>query len=360
MLRLFVAIPALLSGQSSSFRFGRQWYRPLSKPFLINRYPLQKAGTLNSFTKRTTTAIHGGASSTDNSHDNDDNDALLLDQILQVALDASQKAAKIIAENSSGANVVETKSTSRDLLTLIDPLCEKVIRETVQAAFPDHAFLGEEGVSPGIQAAKDALEEKLALGGWLWIVDPIDGTTNFASGIPMNAPSVAVAYNGELMVGVIHDPHRDEVWTAVKGRGARLNGKLFETPTSTSSDGTYADCIGEAVIGAESPAGQASLEIALRGIQALMPKCRTVRILGTTAVQLPWVAFGRLTCYWSPDECAWDFAAGAIIVQEAGGIISDLDGSTPFSLRTRKFMASQNEKVHQDVLRVLRDDAGIR
>ena len=359
-LRLFVSMMVLLSGQSSAFWFGRQEQQPLTKPIKNSRFPLQKADTPKTLTKRTTTAIQGGASSDcNNSHDFPKDDALLLDQILRVALDASQKAAKIIAENSDGASVVETKSTSRDLLTLIDPLCEKVIRETVQTAFPDHAFLGEEGVPPGIQAAKDSLEDKLALGGWLWIVDPIDGTTNFASGIPMNAPSVAVAYNGELMVSVIHDPHRDEVWTAVKGRGACLNGKPFRTPTS-SSEGTYADCIGEAVIGAESPAGQASLEVALRGIQALMPKCRTVRILGTTAVQLPWVAFGRLTCYWSPDECAWDFAAGAIIVQEAGGVISDLDGSTPFSLRTRKFMASQNEKVHQEVLQVLRDDADIR
>ena len=143
------------------------------------------------------------------------------------------------------------------------------------------------------------------------------------------------------------------------GRGAFLNGRLFQTPTSSSNDGTYADAIEDAVIGAESPAGQESLHVALRGIQALMPKCRTVRILGTTAIQLPWVAYGRLTCYWSPDECAWDFAAGAIIVQEAGAIISDLDGSTPFSLRTRRFMASQNNKVHQEVLQVLQDDAGV-
>ncbi|CAB9527721.1 Inositol-1-monophosphatase [Seminavis robusta] len=294
-------------------------------------------------------ALRGGDGG-DGSNDND----VLLDDILQVALTASAKAAGIIAIHSDGSDVVETKSTSRDLLTLIDPMCEKAIRETVLERFPHHGFLGEEGVPPGIQAAEAALEEKLAAStDWLWIVDPIDGTTNFASGIPLNAPSVAVAYKGEIMVGVIHDPHRDEIWTAVRGRGAFLNGKpIIQTSSSSTS-------IGDAVIGAESPAGQHSLEVAVKGITALMPRCRTVRILGSTAVQLPWVAQGRLTCYWSPDECAWDHAAGAIIVQEAGGIITDLDGS-PFTLRTRKFMASQNEQVHREVLQVLKDEAGIQ
>lgn len=278
-------------------------------------------------------------------------DEALLDEILQVAMEASRKAATIIADNSQGADVVEKKSTSRDLLTLIDPLCEKTIRETVLQRFPDHTFLGEEGVEPGIAAAEQALEEALAQGGWLWIADPIDGTTNFASGIPLNAPSLAVAYEGELMVGVIHDPHRNEVWTAVKGRGAFLNGERIQVESGSSD-------IGDAVIGCESPAGQASLEVALKGIEVLMPKCRTLRILGSTAVCLPWVAQGRLTCYWSPDECAWDHAAGAIICLEAGAVITDLDGSD-FSLRTRKFMASQNDRVHREVLKVLKEEAGI-
>jgi myo-inositol-1(or 4)-monophosphatase len=241
---------------------------------------------------------------------------------------------------------------------MIDPLCEETIRTTITEAFPDHNILGEEGVEPGIEAAKAALEALMTLNGFLWIVDPIDGTTNFASGIPFSAPSVAVVYRGEIIVGVIHDPHRNEIWTAVKGRGAFLNGEPLKIDTSSSSPSPTTTSIQDAVIGAESPAGQKSLEVAVKGIQALMPKCRTIRILGSTAVKMPWVAKGRLTCYWSPDECAWDHAAGAIIVQEAGGVITDLDGS-PFTLRTRKFLVSQNEQVHKEVLRVLKDDAGV-
>ena len=215
--------------------------------------------------------------------------------------------------------------------------------------FPDHNFLGEESVAPGIEAAKAALEEKLAESGWLWIVDPIDGTTNFASGIPLNLPSIAVAYNGEVVIGVLMDPHRDELFSAVKGQGAYCNGERMYVGEQ--------ELIGDAVVGMESPAGQESLEVALKGIVPLMPKVRTIRMLGSSAVMLPWVANGRLTAYWTPDECAWDIAAGSLIVMEAGGRVTELSGKE-YSLRSRSLLAS-NGKVHDEILRVLQDEAGI-
>ena len=215
--------------------------------------------------------------------------------------------------------------------------------------FPDHNFLGEESVAPGIEAAKAALEEKLAESGWLWIVDPIDGTTNFASGIPLNLPSIAVAYNGEVVIGVLMDPHRDELFSAVKGQGAYCNGERMYVGEQ--------ELIGDAVVGMESPAGQESLEVALKGIVPLMPKVRTIRMLGSSAVMLPWVANGRLTAYWTPDECAWDIAAGSLIVMEAGGRVTELSGKE-YSRRSRSLLAS-NGKVHDEILRVLQDEAGI-
>ena len=215
--------------------------------------------------------------------------------------------------------------------------------------FPDHNFLGEESVAPGIEAAKAALEEKLAESGWLWIVDPIDGTTNFASGIPLNLPSIAVAYNGEVVIGVLMDPHRDELFSAVKDQGAYCNGERMYVGEQ--------ELIGDAVVGMESPAGQESLEVALKGIVPLMPKVRTIRMLGSSAVMLPWVANGRLTAYWTPDECAWDIAAGSLIVMEAGGRVTELSGKE-YSLRSRSLLAS-NGKVHDEILRVLQDEAGI-
>lgn len=210
-------------------------------------------------------------------------------------------------------------------------------------SFPDHQFLGEEQVEPGIDAAIEALEEKLSIGGWLWIVDPIDGTTNFASGIPLNIPSIAAAYDGKVQVAVLFDPHRDELFTAVRGRGAYLNGDRI----NVGSEWT----LGDAVVGMESPAGQESLEQCLAAIGFLMPKCRTIRMLGSSAVMLPWVANGRLTAYWTPDECAWDVAAGALILQEAGGRVTDFKNND-FTLRTRELVGS-NGIVHDALLDVL-------
>lgn len=216
-------------------------------------------------------------------------------------------------------------------------------------AYPEHQFLGEEQVEPGIDAATAALEEKLSNPGWLWIVDPIDGTTNFASGIPLNMPSIAVAYDGEVMVGVLYDPHRDELFTSIRGRGAYLNGERIHV-------GKEED-LGDAVVGMESPAGQESLNQCVKAIGPLMPNVRTVRMIGSSAVMLPWVANGRLTAYWTPDECAWDIAAGALIVQEAGGKVTDLKGED-YNIRTRSLVAT-NGKVHDALLRVLNEEAGL-
>lgn len=162
-------------------------------------------------------------------------------------------------------------------------------------------------------------------------------------------PCIAAAYDGEVIVAVLNDPHRDELFTAVRGKGAHLNGeKIFVGDQ---------DSLGDAVVGVESPAGEGSLRQCLRGIVPLMPKVRTIRMLGSSAVFLPWVANGRLTAYWTPDECAWDIAAGALMVQEAGGVCTDIDGNS-YTLRTRNLIAS-NGKIHDDLLRVLTEEASL-
>ena len=227
----------------------------------------------------------------------------------------------------------------------------QAIKETILASFPTHDFLGEEDVPPGKEASAAALDAKLQASsdGWLWIVDPIDGTTNFVHGMPLNMPSVAATYNGQVVVGVIYDPHRDELYTAIKGRGALLNGRPIQV-------GPQED-IGDAIVAMGSPPGVESMQMSLRGVEALMPKVRTIRMLGSAAIMLAWVANGRLTCYWEYDLSSWDIAAGALLVTEAGGKFTDLEGKD-YTLRTRKMCAS-NGKVHDEVLRVLRDEAGV-
>lgn len=210
--------------------------------------------------------------------------------------------------------------------------------------------MGEEDVPPGKEASAAAIEAKLSSSDsdWLWIVDPIDGTTNFVHGMPLSMPSVAAAYKGEVVVGVIYDPHREELFTATKGGGAFMNGKAIKVGEQ--------GVIGDAVVAMGSPPAEESMQMSLKGVQALMPKVRTIRMLGSAAVMLAWVANGRLTCYWEYDLSSWDISAGALIVQEAGGRFTDLDDND-FTLRTRKMCAS-NGKVHDDILKVL-NDAGV-
>jgi myo-inositol-1(or 4)-monophosphatase len=160
-----------------------------------------------------------------------------------------------------------------------------------------------------------------------------------------------VAKNGKVVVSVLNDPHREELYTAVRGRGAFLNGARIYIGTE--------ERLQDAVVGMESPAGQESLEACLKGIVPLMPQVRTIRMLGSSAVFLPWVASGRLTAYWTPDECAWDIAGGVLMVEEAGGRATDAHGKE-YTLRTRSLVAS-NGHVHDEILAILEQaDAFVR
>lgn len=244
---------------------------------------------------------------------------------------------------------------SRHCLICLKPShFSQIIKETVLESFPSHDFLGEEDVAPGKEASAASLESKLASlelddNGWLWIVDPIDGTTNFVHGMPLCMPSVAATYQGEVVVGVIFDCHRNELFTAIKGKGSFMNGERISVGPQ--------EVIGDAIVAMGSPPATESMEMSLKGIAALMPKVRTIRMLGSAALMLAWVANGRLTAYWEYDLSSWDIAAGALLIKEAGGKFTDLSG-TDFNLRTRKICGS-NGKIHDELLNILRHEASI-
>ena len=181
--------------------------------------------------------------------------------------------------------------------------------------------------------------------GFLWIVDPIDGTSNFVHGMPLCMPSIACAYHGIVVVGVIYDPHRDEMFSAVKNQGATMNSNPIRVGQQ--------EVLGDAIVAMGSPPGEESLNMSLLGIKALMPKVRTIRMLGSAALMLAWVANGRLTCYWEYDLSSWDIAAGALLVQEAGGRFSSLKNED-FNLSERRICAS-NGKVHDAVIETLNE-----
>jgi myo-inositol-1(or 4)-monophosphatase len=264
-----------------------------------------------------------------------------LASVLSVAKEAARAAGAVMQANI-GAAVTKTKCSNKDLLTEIDPLCQRVISDKVAANFPAHKFLGEESVAAGDEASSEALAD-LIKADWLWVVDPIDGTTNFVQGQPMSVISVGVAHKGNLVVGVIMDPYRDELFWASAGGGAFCN----DLKISTGAELT----LGEAVIAAGSPPNMRSIKPSLRGVNALMPECRTIRMLGSAALHLAWIACGRLSAYFEPDLNSWDTAAGAVILREAGGRISDLHGSE-YELSTRPILAS-NGHTHDAILHVL-------
>jgi len=225
-----------------------------------------------------------------------------LSALLEVAVDAARQAGGIIKENADRTTIERSKANSRDLLTLIDPLCEQTIQDVISATFPSHRFLGEESVPPGKEASTAAIAKMLEDGesDFLWIVDPIDGTTNFVHGMPLSAPSVAVAYRGDVVAGAIYDPHRDEMFTAMKGYGAYMNDKPIKVGEEMR--------LSEAVVAMGSPPGEESMEMSMRGVQKLMPLVRTLRMIGSAAIMLAWVANGRLTSYWEYDLSSWDLS----------------------------------------------------
>ncbi|CAM9635076.1 unnamed protein product [Ascophyllum nodosum] len=242
-----------------------------------------------------------------------------------------------------GADIQKTKYNPKDLLTEVDAQCQKIVEDVVAKQFPDHTLLGEENVEPGAESSIAALEEALKGSDWLWIVDPIDGTTNFVHGMPLSVVSIGVTYKGQLVVGCIYDPYREEMFTATKGGGAFLNDKPMKVGTQETID--------EAAVACGSPPGLLALGPCLRGLTALAPRVRTIRMLGSAAVMLAWVACGRLTSYWEPDLNSWDAAAGALLIQEAGGEMTDIDGS-PYTISTRAVIGS-NKFVHNRIREIL-------
>jgi myo-inositol-1(or 4)-monophosphatase len=223
-------------------------------------------------------------------------------------------------------------------VTEVDKGAEKMIRNLIQTHFPHHSILGEEGVEPGPAASRQALEA-LKDAEYLWIVDPLDGTTNFVHGFPFFSVSIALAHKGEVIVGVVYNPLSNELFVAEKGKGAYVKGK----PMRVSKESKLI----ESLIGTGLPADRSgALPVNLQGLNYLCPKVRNIRIAGSAALHLAYVAAGRLSGFWEIGLNAWDMAAGALLVTEAGGSITDTEGN-PYRLGVRNVMAS-NGHIHQE------------
>ncbi|GGI98845.1 inositol-1-monophosphatase [Alicyclobacillus cellulosilyticus] len=264
---------------------------------------------------------------------------------------------------------VKTKSSPSDLVTDVDPECERRIRATIHACFPDDEVLGEESTAPGMEASL-AAAQAVADAPRLWVVDPLDGTTNFVYGMPLSAVSIAYAEHGEVQCGVVYDPYRGEVFLAQRGTGAwRLTAGeaaqwcAAETPVSLAEAAarwlrlrasTEASLAG-AIVATGFPSRQAARDQTLTAGMRLTGRVKNLRALGSAALHLAYVAAGRLDAFWEYDLNAWDLAAGVCLVTEAGGHVQQIGGGT-YHLAARDILVCGRPELAQALDAALRGE----
>ena len=215
-----------------------------------------------------------------------------------------------------------------DLVTPADLASQEAVRRIVLGAFPDHCLVGEEDAhAPGPARRAE----------YRWIVDPLDGTTNYVHQVPHFAVSLALERNGEALVGAVYDPNREECFTAVAGEGARLNGRPLRT--STVADLSQA----LAVVGFVPNIQPGSPDLLV--FQKAVFRCQSVRRTGCSSLNLCYLAAGRFDVYWSFGTKIWDVAAGVLMIREAGGVVTAPDGG-PFVLEEAHFLAAANRPLH--------------
>ncbi|UPQ81777.1 MULTISPECIES: inositol-phosphate phosphatase [Pseudomonas] len=237
--------------------------------------------------------------------------------MLNIALRAARSAGEMIVRSTERLDVISvSEKDARDYVSEIDRTAEQLIVTALRKAYPNHSILGEEGgLLEGSGEGKD----------YLWVIDPLDGTTNFLRGVPHYAVSVACKYRGRLEHAVVLDPVRQEEFTASRGRGAALNGRRLRVSARKSLEG--------ALLGTGFPFrdGQMdNMDSYLNMFRSLVGQTAGLRRAGAASLDLAYVAAGRYDAFWEFGLSEWDMAAGALLIQEAGGLVSDFSGSHDF------------------------------
>ncbi len=242
----------------------------------------------------------------------------MVGEFAKIAEQACRAAGAIQMEGLKRSRQIKFKG-SINLVTDVDHACEKAIVEIIQGAYPDHDILAEEGSGK----RKDS-EYK-------WVIDPLDGTTNYAHGYRLFCTSIALEYRGEILLGAVYEPNRDEMFIAEKGCGARLNGEAIEASTVKELDKAML-ATGFAYNIRETKKNN------LDHFQNFLLKSQAIRRDGVAAVDLCYVAAGRYDGFWELNLFPWDVAAGFLILQEAGGKVSDFSGA-PFDIYKKEILA---------------------
>jgi myo-inositol-1(or 4)-monophosphatase len=255
-----------------------------------------------------------------------------VEKILEFTINLALRAGRILLSHSEQGMEVRSKSSEIDLVTEADLASERFIVETIRSRYPKHGILSEEEVED-----KEDRE-------FFWIIDPLDGTVNYAHGFPIFCVSLALQYRDDLILGVTHDPMRDETFTVVKNRGASLNGDSLKV--------SRADRLVRSLVATGFPYKRATIEDNnLPEFNRVLPKVQGIRRGGSAALDLAYVAAGRLDGYWEAHLSPWDWAAGVLMIQEAGGMVTDRN-SHPWTFESKKMVAT-NGLIHEELLRVL-------
>ena len=260
--------------------------------------------------------------------------------MLTIAVRAARSAGDIIVRNMDRLDRIKiVTKQNNDFVSSVDHAAEEAIISTIKTAYPDHGILAEES---GLQAESSEYQ---------WIIDPLDGTTNYLHGFPQFAVSIALKHKNRIQVGVIYDPVSQELFTAIRGEGALLNDKKIRV---TSHKG-----LKNALLGTGFPYhDQSYLDTYIETMKALMQKTAGLRRPGSAALDLAWLAAGRIDGFWEFNLKAWDIAAGALIVREAGGIVSDFENREGY-LDSGDIIAAA-PKVFPEMLKIIQEkvDAG--
>ena len=263
--------------------------------------------------------------------------------ILQLAIQTAKKAGQFVRDTRSSGLHIDAKSRI-DFVSDKDKMSEEMIRQAIKTNYPSHMFFGEESVygatlEDEVRQIKNFREED-----FIWVVDPIDGTVNYIRDYPQYAISIGVVHHRKLVAGVIYDPFRQETFYAEAGKGAFLNGR----PIHVSG----AEQVGDSIINTSMPTNNMETrERMVTKIPVVAEEFQGMRIWNCAAISLASVACGRSDADYEAGIHLWDMAAGIVIVREAGGEISQIDGS-PCKLTSFDVLAT-NGKIHRETVRVL-------
>jgi myo-inositol-1(or 4)-monophosphatase len=257
-------------------------------------------------------------------------------------LDTCEQAARIggqILLEKWGRIQVREKAPG-DLVTQADLESQRAIYQYIREKFPDHDFLGEEDVGTAAPPPGGGTSQV----DYRWIVDPLDGTTNYVHGLEGFAVSIGLEHCGQLLAGVVYDPLRDYCYRAAAGEGAWLNGK----PLSTSG----LSHLSEALLATSFPPRVRRDSPEIAHFVEVMSRCQSVRRMGSAALNFCYVSEGKLDGYWATSNKLWDIAAGVVILREAGGVVSSLEGG-PLDLEYPAFVAAATPSLHTELVAAL-------